>query len=408
MRILIANSHCALVGGAERYLQMVMPELAHQGHTLGFVYEYAGDPAAESIDDSVSGLARWCLARMDASDIASAVKNWKPDVVYLHGLQNGVLEAMLQTDYPCVFYGHNYHGTCATGRKCHMVPQPRPCGRKLGPMCVILHYPRRCGGLNPVTAWRDYQREVQINSRLGDYRAILVASSHMQQEFLRNGVNPDRLHLAPLPASESVPDIPPQRRDQEGRLLFVGRLTDMKGVDHLIHAIPTAARRLQRNLVLTVAGDGPDRARLEDLARRSEVRVEFMGWVDAERRLAVMRRAELLVVPSVWPEPFGMVVIEAGSVGLPSVGYAVGGIPDWLITGQSGELAPGDPPTVEGLSEAIVRALADPDHYARLCCGAWDKARSFTLQGHMEKLGAILLQAQQQSIESQAGLALGT
>lgn len=403
MRILIVNSHLGLVGGAEKYLQTIMPALAERGHTLGIAYEYARDPQSEAIDRNITGIATWSLAETGWAEVSRAVRNWKPDVVYSHGVQNQAFEAGLKKDYPCVFYAHNYHGTCATGRKCHMFPEPRPCGRKFGPMCLVLHYPRRCGGLNPLTAWRGYRREVEINSGLEEYRAILVASAHMRQEFLRNGVRGDRLHLAPLPASEIAAEMPAGCRIQEGRLLFVGRLTDMKGVDYLIRAIPRAAEKLHRSLSLTVAGDGPDRARLEKLARVSGIQAEFSGWIGAERRRELMDRAELLVVPSVWPEPFGMVGIEAGCLGLPSVGYAVGGIPDWLTAGESGELAPGDPPTVEGLSEAMVRALADPEHYQTLCDGAWEKARSFTLPAHLEKLEAILDSLRPRSIEPQIG-----
>jgi glycosyltransferase involved in cell wall biosynthesis len=93
-----------------------------------------------------------------------------------------------------------------------------------------------------------------------------------------------------------------------------------------------------------------------------------------------------------WPEPFGLVGIEAGCLGVPAVGYAVGGIPDWLIAGESGELAPGDPPTVDGLAEAMVRALASPEHYARLCQGAWKLAQRFTLESHLDQLEPILLE----------------
>ena len=75
---------------------------------------------------------------------------------------------------------------------------------------------------------------------------------------------------------------------------------------------------------------------------------------------------------------------------MPAVGYAVGGIPDWLIPGRSGELAPGDPPTVQGLAEAIVRVLADPSHYSSLCRGAWEVASRFTLNAHLKELEPIL------------------
>ena len=103
-----------------------------------------------------------------------------------------------------------------------------------------------------------------------------------------------------------------------------------------------------------------------------------------------MRQADLLAVPSLWPEPFGLVGIEAGCFGLPAVGYAVGGIPDWLIPGQTGELAPGDPPTVEGLAEAMARALADPEHHARLSRGAWELSKQFDTPRHLAMLEPIL------------------
>ena len=72
------------------------------------------------------------------------------------------------------------------------------------------------------------------------------------------------------------------------------------------------------------------------------------------------------------------------------VGYAVGGIPDWLIGGETGEIASGDPPSVPGLADAIVRALADGRHYERLCRGAWDFARQFTLDRHLHQLESVL------------------
>jgi len=118
--------------------------------------------------------------------------------------------------------------------------------------------------------------------------------------------------------------------------------------------------------------------------------VEFMGWVPTVEKLNLMRQVDLLAVPSLWPEPFGLVGIEAGCLGLPAVGYATGGIPDWLVAGETGELAPGDPPTVEGLAEAMIRALASPEHHTRLATGAWSLAKLFTLENHLARLEPIL------------------
>ena len=145
-----------------------------------------------------------------------------------------------------------------------------------------------------------------------------------------------------------------------------------------------------RRLTLVVAGDGPDRAEFEAEAKRRGVAAEFLGWTGSDRREAEMRAADVLAVPSVWPEPFGLVGVEAGCVGLPAVAFAVGGVPDWLTAGVSGELAPGGRPDPRELAAALVRALADDAHHHRLRVGAWEAARRFTPEAHLDRLLPVL------------------
>jgi glycosyltransferase involved in cell wall biosynthesis len=394
MRVLIATAHRNLVGGVEKYLHAVIPGLLDRGHDLGLLYEYPSDAKWERIDPADGSLSTWCLAEAGHQTALRSVAEWKPDIVYSQGLagpQSVTVENALLDAFPVVLYVHNYDRTCASGRKCYGFPQPKTCTRQLGPMCLVLHYPRRCGGLNPVHMWNQYQRHTQLNARLSDHQAILVASTHMHREIERHGINSDKLHLVPLPNTEVSPGpIPPGPKYMTGNILFVGRLTDIKGVHYLIQAIPKAASKLNRPLRLTVAGDGPEQSRLQNLADRLGVSVEFVGWVQTPQKADLMRHADLLAVPSLWPEPFGLVGIEAGCLGLPAVGYANGGIPDWLVSGETGELAPSDPPTVDGLSDAIVRALASGEHHARLCLGAWKLAQRFTLEKHLAQLEPLL------------------
>jgi glycosyltransferase involved in cell wall biosynthesis len=316
--------------------------------------------------------------------------------VYFNGLDEPGLEGALLNAYPAMMFAHGYQGTCVSGQKCHAFPTFQPCGRRFGPKCLALYYPRRCGGLSPITALRMYSKQRQLNSWLSVYRAVLVGSKHMYEEYLQHGVPSEKLHLLRMPLVDSTPPAtPPLPKTPKGHILFIGRLTNLKGVRYLIEAIPKAAGKLGRSLTLTVAGDGPARLELERFSRRQEVTSIFTGWIDAVQKSELMRRTDLLAVPSVWPEPFGLVGIEAGSLGVPAVGYSVGGVAEWLIPGQSGELAPGDPPTVDGLSDAIVRALADPAHYAELCLGAWEKSRSFSLDDHLDQLDTLFTIARQ-------------
>lgn len=394
MRILIATAHRNLVGGVEKYLQALIPGLLGRGYDVGLLYEYPGDPARERIDPRGGLTHTWCLAELDAKTALDSVADWNPDIVYYHGFdaaRSVPVEDALLAAYPVFLYVHNYDRTCGTGQKCFTFPQPQACQRRIGPMCLLLHYPRRCGGLNPGIMWQRYRQDMRLNARLPRHQAVLVASAHMRRELARHGVSPDKLHLVPLPATEVIPDsLPPAPKPLGGNVLFVGRLTAVKGVDYLIPAIARASSRISLPLHLTIAGDGPEREALEDLARQLGVAVEFAGWVHTRDKLNLMRHADLLAVPSLWPEPFGMVGVEAGCLGLPAVGFASGGIPDWLVSGETGELAPANPPTVDGLAHAIVRAFASPEHHARLSLGAWKLAQRFTLEKHLAQLEPLL------------------
>lgn len=392
MRVLIATSHRNVVAGVEKYLQSAIPGLLDRGHSVGLLYEYPFDQGLESIDPREARLPSWCAAERGAESALGSVERWQPDLVYSQGLHDGSLEHALLSRYPSVLYAHTYYGTCISGRKCHAWPDIRPCSRRLGAACLLLYYPRRCGGLHPGTMWSKFREQTARRARLAHYQSVLVASRHMRQEIEQHGVPPDRVRLVPLPMTSNIPGAaPPVARRPQGRILFLGRLVDVKGAGHLIRALPEAAKRLGRTLTLTVAGDGVDREKVRKLASECNVQIEITGWLDAEQKIDLLR-SDLLAVPSLWPEPFGLVGIEAGRLGLPAVGYAVGGIPDWLVPGKSGELAPGDPPTIHGLAEAICRALADPEHYRRLCQGAWEISQQFTLEGHLAQLEPILVE----------------
>lgn len=387
LRVLISTQHLGVVGGVETYLRALVPRLVAIGHQVGVLAETpAADPAGGILDGSPD-VPTWRAVGC----LPDGLADWQPDVVYSNGLADPSLEAVLAERYPTFLFAHNYHGTCVSGTKCHARPGFQVCQRPLGLGCLGAYFPRRCGGKNPLTMLRLYDTQRRRRSNLSLYRAVLVASRHMADEYRRHGVRDDRLFLLPLFPPDTAPDPDaPAPRPQSDRVLFVGRVIRMKGLHHLIAAIPAAAARLGRSLTLVVAGDGPDRVDAEAEARRAGVQSEFMGWVGPARRTAEMRTADVLAVPSLWPEPFGLVGIEAGCVGLPAVGYSVGGIPDWLIPGRSGEAAPGHRPDPGELAAALVRALADADRWQRLRRGAWDVSRGFTPDAHLERLDAIL------------------
>jgi glycosyltransferase involved in cell wall biosynthesis len=143
-------------------------------------------------------------------------------------------------------------------------------------------------------------------------------------------------------------------------VLFVGRLIPEKGVDVLLRAIamrPLGSDAHERSLPrLTILGDGPERARIAQLAAGLGVDLEFRGDVAPAAVAAAMRRAQVVVVPSVYREPLGLVAIEAMAAGAIVVASATGGLIETVLDGETGLTAPpGDP---RALRQAIDRALA--------------------------------------------------
>jgi glycosyltransferase involved in cell wall biosynthesis len=391
MRVLIAAPHLGLVGGIESYLHSIMPRLAAMGFELALLAEQ-GDSHG-GITSGCRGIPVWNATETPFHTIIKEVTDWKPAVVYDNGLTDDRLESELVRRFPTILFGHNYHGTCISGTKCHSFPRNASCHREFGLACLALYLPRGCGSWNPLRMISLYAGQQRRRANLDAFRAVLVASRHMAGEFRRHGVGDDRLQVVPLFPTDAVPDAtPPAKRSRTNRVLFVGRITRLKGLTDLIEALPKAEAELGRRLSLVVAGDGPERASAEMQARRHGLAAEFLGWISAERRTAEMRLADTLAVPSVWPEPFGLVGLEAGCVGLPAVGYATGGIPDWLIAGVTGESAPGEQPEPAALSAALVRALRDEEHLHQLRVGAWQMSKRFSVEAHCQSLVEILQQ----------------
>lgn len=162
----------------------------------------------------------------------------------------------------------------------------------------------------------------------------------------------------PAPPASALVDGPPE-------VLFVGRLVERKGVVHLIEALRLVPGRL------VVVGDGPERPRLEELARRLGMadRVDFRGKVSASELQAAYARARAFVLPAVLDargdtEGLGVVLLEAMNHATPVVASRVGGIPDIVEDGVSGLLVP--PGDAAALAAALQRVLESPDLARRL------------------------------------------
>jgi glycogen(starch) synthase len=143
---------------------------------------------------------------------------------------------------------------------------------------------------------------------------------------------------------------------RDGDLVFVGRLVSDKGLDRLVAALGLLARR-GVTPGLTVIGDGPETAALQAQALALGVagRIRFVGRQVGPALAALLNRHRVLVVPSVWEEPFGVVVLEGLACGCVPLVARSGGLPD--AVGNCGMVVARDDPTA--LAQGIETLLGD-------------------------------------------------
>ena len=384
MRILIAHESIATTGGVESYLGAILPELQERGHQIAVVYHRRRDRAGSG---TWAGCADFVAGIEDTSEasVLQAVRQWRPDVCFSHNMRPLEVERALLAEWPVVKMMHGYFGTCASGLKMHAFPSTRACDRALGAACLAMYVPRHCGQLHPRSLVSGYRWALAQKSLLSRYRSIAVASAHMGAEYARHGVPSSQINVLPLfPTLDGS-----SKRADGGAVLFAGRMTTLKGGDLLVDAVADASRRLGRSVPLIMAGDGPQRSAWAGQAASRGVNAEFTGWLDRAGLAAVFHQASMVVIPSVWPEPFGLVGLEAGAMGLPAIAFDVGGIREWLRPGENGVLVPPERGT-DGLADAIVSMYAHASVRGRMSIAAHAVATEMSRSVHADRLERVL------------------
>jgi len=390
VRILIVHEAATGGGGVESYLAELMPGLERRGHQLAFLHhnsraetggirlERPGVPTASVADDGLEP----AVARLKA---------WRPDVCFSNNMRYLGVEERLMADWPVVKMMHGFFGTCLGGHKATTFPGVDPCTRLCGPACLPIYLPRRCGQLRPLLMVKQYQWAVHQRELFRRYGGIVVTSDYMRAEYARYDVGVNQITTAPLfPAAGHSPDGRPL--PEEPTVLFLGRMVGLKGGDVLVRATSVANRQLGVPIHLVLAGEGPERSRWADLAANCGIKVTSTGWVSGPERVAAFRCASVLAVPSLFPEPFGLVGLEAAAHGVPAVAFDVGGIRQWLHDGVNGRLVQ-ERGSAQALGATLSALLRSPADLERLGAGARRTAAACSIDTHLDILERVFRRA---------------
>ncbi|MFH1810009.1 MAG: glycosyltransferase [Pseudomonadota bacterium] len=326
MRILHLAPRLSDRGGADRDLLALLDLLGAQHHQVLITSQHDEPP------ELPSSLEIEVVPGLDARDaqtvdLDALVARHKPDLIHAHNLMNpALLESAAAAGALLTVQDHRF--LCpgrgkwtAAGEVCGAPldrARCRACFDDEGYFCGL---------------WELTTQRLRAAQKM---RAVSVLSFYMRAQLVDAGVDADRLHVIPPFAHAldvlAVPEVPPC-------VLFVGRVVDSKGVRDAI----VSWRRSGLDLPFRIAGTG--RLRNAVVAEG----VEVLGWVGRSRLSSLYRAAQVLVLPSRWQEPFGIVGLEALSLGVPVAAWHSGGVAEWH-PGGAGLVAWGD---VEGLALAL-------------------------------------------------------
>lgn len=387
MQILFVNRSARYQGGIEADVRTAAEGLGARGHACDLL----------ALDPDVDAQYGAPFRRVEvAADPAGTLARLAPgyDLVYLHKVEDASTLGLERLPVPVVRFVHDHDLYCM--RRHRYLPFTHElCTRPADVLGCL-----RCGGFVersragalPV-AWRPVTARLRDLAATRRLRRVLVASRFMATELARNGVPEATVRVLPLGVPDA--DLPPP--PSAGRLVYVGQVLRTKGLDLLLQALAIHAAHADPAppaVTLDVVGDGAQRAEFQALSERLGVapRVTWHGRLQAQGVAAVVARAAVVVVPSRWPEPFGLVGIEAMRAGRPVVAFDVGGIGEWLEHERTGLLvAPGSPGALAAALGRLTGAPQEARSMGNMGRAAYE--RHFHLDHYLDRLERQLVEA---------------
>ncbi|WP_371717164.1 glycosyltransferase family 4 protein [Anabaena sp. UHCC 0204] len=293
---------------------------------------------------------------------------------------------------PAVFTLHNHSSYCPSGTK-YLTDRQKQCDRMMNPLgCTWGHLVDGCGSRRIPNIAQNLWSTYHPFTVLKKLSIPIIANSHyVKKQIIKNGISPHRVITLPCGVQQPKNYTEPLTKNihQQQRILFVGRIVPDKGIEWLIKCLANTDQRIY----LDIAGDGWAKSDMEKLVDQMGLshRIKWHGWCQGEALAHLYHQCFAVVFPSLWPEPAGLVTLEAYAHYRPVIASAVGGIPEYVKDGKTGILVSHN--HISQLSDAIAE-LATNYQKSRLMGeqGQILFQQEFTIEVHIQRLMAIYSQ----------------
>ena len=385
LRVLLAHNYYQQPGGEDAVFAAETTLLQRHGHRVFLLREH--NRRVEAFSRAGLALNTW-WSRSAYRQVRRMVAAHQPDVAHFHNtfmmLSPSVYYACKDAGVPVVQTLHNYRLLCPSailyrhGRVCEACV-----GRAVAWPGVQHACYRGSAAATAVTAGM-----LTVHRLLGTWaRAVdryVAITEFARRKFVEAGLPAEKVVVKP-----NFLDVDPGTGEHDGGYcLFVGRLTEEKGVRTLL----AAWRLLGGRVPLKIAGDGPLAPEVAAAAAAAPS-IEWVGPRSRAEVVALMKRAALLICPSVWYEGGSpMVVVEAFATGLPVVSSRLGGMAESVTDGHTGlHFTPGD---AADLAARVEWAVADAGRLRQMGRNAREEFEArYTAERNYERLLAIYEEA---------------
>lgn len=390
MRILMLSEfYPPLIGGTERHVQTLSRELVRRGHHIAVAtLMHKGSPAFEDDEGvKVYRISGWnrVLTRFyqdqdrqfhppapDPGVIAGlrrVIEQERPDIVHARKwMLYSFVGLKTWSKARLVVTMHDYSLICPTVTYLH---DEQVCTGPGYLKCINCGF-SQYGKVKSFLMTSGLKLSNCLPQHADKY--IAVSSAVRDASIKGAGKWPKPIEVVPTFIPDNVLDeanqierpafLPPE----DNYILFVGKENAIKGIDVLLEAYEGLSDLAP--LVLMISDFG-------STSRKFPAGVTVVRNVSHAQVMAGWKHCAVGVIPSIWPEPFGQVVVEAMACGKPVVASAVGGIPDIVLDGESGLLV--KPNEASALREALRTLLLDPDRRSQMGKIGKERARLFTV-----------------------------
>ena len=337
MRILLVNKFHYLKGGSEKYYFELANLLREKGHQIAF-FSMKNKKNVETGEKEyfVNEIDLNTGSKLKALDVIyskenkkkmiEALEDFKPDIVHVNNFQRqlseSIIEAVNERKIPVIYTAHDVQAICPA---ITMLDRDK----EICELCKNGKYlnciKKKCikdSSLKSILGAIEgkYYRIKKVYNKKIAY--IITPSKFYRQKLIEDGIKANKIE-----AIHNYIDVNQYnlQTDDQGYALYIGRLSKEKGILNLIEAFSNL-----KNEKLYIAGDGPERERIENIIkdRHLEKNILLLGYLNQDQVKEYLRKARFVVVPSIWYENCPYSILETQAIGKPVIGTNIAGIPE--------------------------------------------------------------------------------